>query len=60
LQRTTAVLGSALFFVAAPCVAAGLVPWWLSALGAVAAVPGCLELTRAVGAALIVAGIPGS
>jgi len=57
LQRTTAVLGSALFFVAAPCVVAGLIPWWLSRelwppfLS--------LELTRAVGAVLIVAGLPG-
>ena len=57
MQRTTAVLGSALFFVAAPCVVAGLIPWWLSRelwppfLS--------LELTRAVGAVLIVAGLPG-
>jgi len=27
LQRTTAVLGSAVFFVVAPCTLAGLVPW---------------------------------
>jgi protein-S-isoprenylcysteine O-methyltransferase Ste14 len=58
LQRTTAILGSVLFFVAAPCVVAGLIPWWLSHWELRPAFLG-LELTRACGAVLIVAGIPG-
>ena len=58
MQRTTAVLGSALFFVAAPCVVAGLIPWWLSHWELRPPLLGS-ELTRAFGAVLIVAGIPG-
>jgi protein-S-isoprenylcysteine O-methyltransferase Ste14 len=30
VSRLSAAVGSALFFVAAPCVVAGLVPWWLT------------------------------
>jgi protein-S-isoprenylcysteine O-methyltransferase Ste14 len=30
MQRSVAALGSAIFFVAAPCVVAGLVPWLIS------------------------------
>jgi len=51
-------LGSALFFVAAPCVVAGLIPWWLSHWELRPPLLGS-ELTRAFGAVLIVAGIPG-
>ena len=58
MQRTTAVLGSALFFVAAPRLVAGLIPWWLSHWELRPPLLGC-ELTRAFGAVLIVAGLPG-
>jgi hypothetical protein len=30
VQRTIAVLGSAVFFVVAPFTLAGLVPWWIT------------------------------
>ena len=30
MNRKIAAAGSAIFFLAAPCVVAGLVPWWLS------------------------------
>jgi len=56
--KTIAVLGSALFFVVAPCFLAGLIPWsithWEFA-------PPFFHLpaTRAVGVLLIAAGLPG-
>src|ERR1700724_1113316 len=58
VQRTIAVLGSAVFFVVAPFTLAGLVPW---------SIPGGqlrppflgLELTRGIGAIMILAGVPG-
>jgi len=58
MQKTSAVLGSAFFFVVAPFLAAGLIPWWIThwrfepALLAV-------EVTRAIGVLLILAGVPG-
>src|SRR5215475_2668866 len=58
MQKTSAVLGSAFFFVVAPLLAAGLIPWWIThwrfepALLAV-------EVTRAIGVLLILAGVPG-
>jgi hypothetical protein len=30
MQKTRAVLGSAPFFVVAPCVTAGVIPWWIT------------------------------
>src|SRR6201987_3051859 len=58
MRRTAAVIGTAIFFVFAPCVVAGVVPWWisrwefrLSFLGG--------EVTRFVGAGLILAGVAG-
>ncbi|RTM09708.1 MAG: isoprenylcysteine carboxyl methyltransferase [Hyphomicrobiales bacterium] len=53
-----AILGSALFFVVAPCVVAGLIPWWITSWEFL---PPFLDLqaTRAVGILLIVAGLPG-
>ena len=55
VQRTIAVLGSAVFFVVAPCTLAGLsiTGWQLRPpfLG--------LELTRDIGAIMILAGVPG-
>jgi len=55
VQRTIAILGSAVFFVVAPCMLAGLIPWsitrWELRFG--------LELTRVIGVILILAGVPG-
>ncbi len=57
-QRTTAVLGSVVFFLIAPCTLAGLVPWLIT--GWQLQPPFlALELTRGVGAAMIVAGVLG-
>ena len=58
MQRVGAVLGSALFFVVAPCVLAGLIPWWMT--GWEFRPPFFdLQATRAVGMLLIAAGLPG-
>src|SRR5215203_1717815 len=55
---TMAILGSALFFVAAPSVLAGLIPWWMTHWEFL---PPFFDLqaTRVVGALLILAGLPG-
>ena len=55
---TQAILGSALFFVAAPSVLAGLIPWWITRWEFL---PPFFDLqaTRVVGILLIVAGLPG-
>ena len=55
---TKAILGSTLFFVAAPSVLAGLIPWWMTRWEFL---PPFFDLqaTRAVGILLIVAGLPG-
>lgn len=58
MQRVSAVLGSALFFVVAPCVLAGLIPWSLTRWEFRPAFFG-VEPTRAIGLMLIVAGVPG-
>ena len=58
MQRTSAVLGSALFFVIAPCLAAGLVPWWITRWEIQPAFLN-VELPRVIGIALIAAGVPG-
>jgi protein-S-isoprenylcysteine O-methyltransferase Ste14 len=58
MQKATAVLGSALFFVIAPCLLAGLVPWWMTRWEFRPPFLG-LELTRAIGGLLIIAGVPG-
>ena len=57
-QRTIAVLGSAAFFVVAPFTLAGLVPWWITGWRCQSPFLG-LELTRGVGALMILAGAPG-
>jgi protein-S-isoprenylcysteine O-methyltransferase Ste14 len=58
VQKTIAVLGSALFFAVAPSVLAGLIPWSIThwEFG-----PPFFDLqaTRAVGMLLIAAGLPG-
>jgi len=55
---TKAILGSALFFVAAPSVLAGLIPWWMTHWEFL---PPFFDLpaTRVAGILLIVAGLPG-
>src|SRR4030095_6144765 len=58
VQRTIAVLGSAVFFVVAPFTLAGLVPWSITGWQLRPPVLG-LELTRGLGAIMILAGVPG-
>ena len=58
MQRTRAVLGSAVFLLAVPGVLAGLLPWWITHWELRPPFFG-LELTRAVGVALVIAGVPG-
>ena len=52
VQRTIAVLGSAVFFVVAPCTLAGLVPWSITGWQLRPPFLG-LELTRGIGAIMI-------
>jgi protein-S-isoprenylcysteine O-methyltransferase Ste14 len=58
MTMTMAILGSALFFVVAPSVLAGLIPWWMTHWEFL---PPFFDLqaTRVVGALLILAGLPG-
>ena len=58
MPKTIAILGSALFFVVAPCVVAGLIPWWITRWEFLPPLFG-LEPTRAIGIALMIAGVPG-
>ena len=58
VQRTLAVLGSAAFFVAAPFTLGGLIPWAITGWRLLPPFLG-LELTRGVGAMMILAGVPG-
>lgn len=58
VQRTLAVLGSAVFFLVAPCTLAGLIPWWITGWQLRPPLLG-LELTRGIGAIMILAGAPG-
>jgi protein-S-isoprenylcysteine O-methyltransferase Ste14 len=58
MSRTRAVLGSTLFLVAVPGVLAGLLPWWVTRWELRSPFLG-LELTRAIGVVLILAGVPG-
>ena len=58
MHKTIAVLGSALFFVVAPLMLAGFVPWWMTHWEFRPAFFG-FELTRAIGPMLIIAGVPG-
>lgn len=57
-ERTLAVIGSAVFFVVAPFMLAGVVPWWMTAWQLRPPFLG-LELTRGVGVIMILAGVPG-
>jgi protein-S-isoprenylcysteine O-methyltransferase Ste14 len=58
MRRAAAIIGTAIFFVFAPCVLAGVVPWSISRWEFL---PPFFDLqaTRAVGILLIVAGLPG-
>jgi len=58
MRRPAAVLGSALFFVAVPCVLAGLVPWWITHWQFRPAFLGTSQ-SRIAGVGLILAGLPG-
>ncbi len=58
MRKATAVLGSALFFVVAPFLAAGVIPWWINRWEFRPAFFD-LQLTRAIGVILKVAGVPG-
>src|SRR5262245_45558907 len=58
MRKSTAVLGSALFFVIAPFLATAVIPWWISRWEFKPAFLG-LGLMRASGVLLIVAGVPG-
>jgi protein-S-isoprenylcysteine O-methyltransferase Ste14 len=58
MRRTTAALGSAIFFVVAPCTIAGLIPWWITRWRLLAAIGGW-EWTRAGGAVLVIGGVAG-
>jgi protein-S-isoprenylcysteine O-methyltransferase Ste14 len=58
VSKAIAIVGSALFFVVAPLVLAGFVPWWITHWEFRPAFFG-FELTRAIGLMLIIAGVPG-
>jgi protein-S-isoprenylcysteine O-methyltransferase Ste14 len=58
MSKAIAVLGSALFFVIAPLMLAGFIPWWLTQWEFRRAFFG-VDLTRILGGILIVVGAPG-
>ena len=58
MPKALAVFGSALFFVVAPLVLAGLVPWWVTQWEFRPAFFG-IDLTRILGGLLIIVGVPG-
>ena len=58
MPKAIAILGSALFFVVAPLLLAGFVPWWTTHWEFRPAFFGS-QLTRAIGLVLIIAGAPG-
>jgi protein-S-isoprenylcysteine O-methyltransferase Ste14 len=57
MRRISAIVGSALFFVLAPCTVAGLIPWWLSRWQMSSPFFGWQPL-RIAGGILILAGLP--
>jgi len=58
MSKAIAVLGSALFFVIAPLMLAGVIPWCVTQWEFRPAVFG-LDLTRILGGILIIVGVPG-
>jgi protein-S-isoprenylcysteine O-methyltransferase Ste14 len=58
MSKAIAVLGSALFFVVAPLVLAGFIPWWATQWEFRPAFFG-VDLIRILGGILIFAGVPG-
>jgi protein-S-isoprenylcysteine O-methyltransferase Ste14 len=56
MRRPAAAIGSAIFFLVAPCVVAGLVPWLLTGWESEQPLPGW-DVLRPVGALLILAGV---
>ena len=58
MSKVKAILGSALFFLAAPLVVAGVVPWWITRWEFRPAFFD-LELTRLIGIVMIIVGAPG-
>ena len=58
MSKAMAVIGSALFFVIAPLVLAGFVPWWVTQWEFRPAFFG-VDLTRILGGILIIVGTPG-
>ena len=58
MSKAIAVLGSALFFVIAPLMLAGFIPWWITQWEFRPAFFG-VDLTRILGGILIVVGAPG-
>ena len=56
MQRVSAVLGSALFFLVVPCVLAGLIPWSMTHWEFR---PAFFEGARSVGVLLVLVGLPG-
>ncbi|MGO8955404.1 MAG: methyltransferase family protein [Rhodomicrobium sp.] len=58
MTRSGAAIGSALFFIAAPCVLTGLIPWWITRWEFRPPFFG-LEAVRAAGVILILMGVPG-
>ncbi len=56
-RRVLAILGSALFFLVAPGIGGGLVPWWITRWHVQAPLFGFPPI-RALGALLVLAGIP--
>jgi protein-S-isoprenylcysteine O-methyltransferase Ste14 len=58
MRKATAILGSSLFFVIAPFLAAAVIPWWITRWEFQPAFIG-IGLTRAIGVLFILCGVPG-
>jgi protein-S-isoprenylcysteine O-methyltransferase Ste14 len=58
MSKITAILGSALFFIVAPFMLGGVIPWWMTHWRFQPPFL-ALEATRWAGVALIIAGVPG-
>jgi protein-S-isoprenylcysteine O-methyltransferase Ste14 len=58
MQRSSAVIGSTIYFLAVPSVLSGVIPWWITHWRFQPPFLG-LEWLRVVGALLIVVGVPG-